>query len=232
VRAYQYALDSNRLLSTRLPGDPSGLPSYAAAPGYSARYTHDAQGNMTSTPNLHTMTWDFVNRLRMTQVQVAGGAGGEMTFYTYDSEGRRLRKVTERQNGTRKAERIYLGAFELYREYPGAGGDATLERESLHLTEGDQRVALIEIRSLDALNADPAPRKLVRYQIPNHLASCVMELDGLAQVLSYEEFHPYGTTAYEAARNGTDTPKRYRYTGCERDQESGLSYHGARYYMP
>ncbi|WP_291318851.1 RHS repeat-associated core domain-containing protein, partial [Desulfonatronospira sp.] len=30
----------------------------------------------------------------------------------------------------------------------------------------------------------------------------------------------------------TETPKRYRYTGKERDEETGLSYHGARYYAP
>ena len=29
-----------------------------------------------------------------------------------------------------------------------------------------------------------------------------------------------------------ETPKRYRYTGRERDEESGFSYHGARYYAP
>ena len=27
-------------------------------------------------------------------------------------------------------------------------------------------------------------------------------------------------------------PKRYRYTGKERDEETGFAYHGARYYAP
>ena len=31
-------------------------------------------------------------------------------------------------------------------------------------------------------------------------------------------------------RSQTETPKRYRYTGKERDEESGLNYHRARYY--
>jgi RHS repeat-associated protein len=31
-------------------------------------------------------------------------------------------------------------------------------------------------------------------------------------------------------RSQTETPKRYRYTGKERDEESGLYFHGARYY--
>ena len=57
-------------------------------------------------------------------------------------------------------------------------------------------------------------------------------MDDQAQVISYEEYHPYGTTAYEAARSQTETPKRYRYTGKERDDESGFYYHGARYYAP
>ena len=32
-----------------------------------------------------------------------------------------MRKVIETQNGTRKKERIYLGGFEIYREYNGNG---------------------------------------------------------------------------------------------------------------
>src|SRR5207342_1927971 len=31
---------------------------------------------------------------------------------------------------------------------------------------------------------------------------------------------------------GSFARKRYRFTGKERDEESGLSYHGARYYAP
>ena len=53
-----------------------------------------------------------------------------------------------------------------------------------------------------------------------------------AQIISYEEYYPYGSTSYQAVRSQTETPKRYRYTGKERDEESGLYYHGARYYAP
>jgi RHS repeat-associated protein len=43
----------------------------------------------------------------------------------------------------------------------------------------------------------------------------------------------FGTTSYQAT-NGAITAayKRYRYTGMERDDETGLSYHNARYYIP
>jgi RHS repeat-associated protein len=58
-----------------------------------------------------------------------------------------------------------------------------------------------------------------------------LELDDQAQIISYEEYTPYGSTSYHAVRRQTETPKRYRYTGKERDEESGLYYHGARYYV-
>ena len=54
-----------------------------------------------------------------------------------------------------------------------------------------------------------------------------------AQIISYEEYYPYGSTSYQAGRSAAETSlKRYRYTGMERDEESGFCYHGARYYAP
>ena len=65
------------------------------------------------------------------------------------------------------------------------------------------------------------------------LGSAALELDDTAQVISYEEYHPYGTTAYQAKNSAIKSAaKRYRYTGMERDEESGLEYHSARYYLP
>ena len=231
VRWYQYTLDSNRLLATRLPGEADKRPFYVATPGYGARYTYDAHGSMTAMPHLPAMEWDFKDQLSATQRQIVNDGTGEKTFYVYDAGGQRVRKVTETQNGKPKDERIYLGGFEVYRKYNGNGQTVTLERETLHIMDDKQRVALIETRTR-LLGADPAPPQLVSYQLGNHLGSAALELDNQAQVISYEEYHPNGSTAYEAARSQTQMPKRYRYTGKERDDETGLSYHGARYYAP
>jgi RHS repeat-associated protein len=77
------------------------------------------------------------------------------------------------------------------------------------------------------------PEQTVRYQLHNHLGSAAMELDDSAQVISYEEYHPYGTTAFQGRNSGIKAAaKRYRYIGMERDEESGLEYHSARYYLP
>jgi RHS repeat-associated protein len=95
-----------------------------------------------------------------------------------------------------------------------------------------QRIALVETRTLDTAGDDEAPRQVIRYQFSNHLGSASLELDDQAQISSYEEYSPYGSTTYQAVRSRMETAKRYRYTGKERDEESGLYYHGARYYSP
>ncbi|GIX46751.1 MAG: hypothetical protein KatS3mg131_0962 [Candidatus Tectimicrobiota bacterium] len=195
-------------------------------------YSHDAHGNMTNMPHLPLMRWDFKDQLQATARQVVNNGTPETTWYVYDAAGQRVRKVTERQAGpgqtpTRLQERIYLSGFEIYREYVGDGQTVTLARETLHLMDDQQRIALVETRTH---GSDPSPQQLIRYQLGNHLGSASLELDDQAQIISYEEYYPYGSTSYQAVRSQTETPKRYRYTGKERDEESGLYYHGARYY--
>ena len=80
---------------------------------------------------------------------------------------------------------------------------------------------------------DGTPAEVTRYQLSNHLGSVAMELDATGRTLSYEEYHPYGTTAYRRpTRRLPVAARRYRYCGMERDEESGLSHHNARYYAP
>ena len=95
-----------------------------------------------------------------------------------------------------------------------------LERETLHIMDAHQRIALVETRTQGSELGVPV--QLVRYQCGNHLGSTSLELDDSGQVMSYEEYYPYGSTSYQAVRSQTQTPKRYRYTGMERDEETGL----------
>ena len=93
----------------------------------------------------------------------------------------------------------------------------TLERETLHIMDDKQRIALVETTTLDTGNRSTPQPQLIRYQFGNHLGSASLELDEQAQIISYEEYHPYGTTSYQAVRSADrGTPKRYRYTGKER----------------
>jgi RHS repeat-associated protein len=197
-------------------------------------YTHDVHGNMTSMPQLQAMQWDFKDELLITRRQRVNAGDsdgvqheGQQTYYVYDSSGQRARKVTESSAGIKIKERFYLGSYEVYREYDGNGAIA-LERETLHVTDDKQRLALVETRTQ---GSDGSPAQLVRYQFSNHLGSASLELDDQGQIISYEEYCPYGNTSYQAGRSKIEVSlKRYRYTGMERDEESGLSYHSARYY--
>jgi RHS repeat-associated protein len=169
----------------------------------------------------------MTQRQRVNDEDVDGNARqGERTYYVYDAAGERVRKVTERPDGSLKDERLYLGGFEIYRRHSGV--HEGLVRGTLHLMDDRQCIALVEIRNeVD----DGTPKQLVRYQLSNHLGSASLELDDAAQIISYEEYTPYGSTSFQAVRGQTEA-KRYRYTGKERDEETGLEYHGARYYAP
>jgi RHS repeat-associated protein len=198
-------------------------------------YSYDAHGNMTQMPHLPLMAWDFRDQLCASSRQaVSNGNTPEITYYVYDSSGQRVRKVTEGQAAAggapaKRNERIYLGGFEVYREYKG--GSCALERESLHLMDDKQRIALVETKTFDADSREDVGVPLLRYQLGNHLGSASLELDKDGAVISYEEYHPYGSTAFQAGRSKAEVSlKRYRYTGMERDEETGLNYHGARYY--
>ncbi len=64
--------------------------------------------------------------------------------------------------------------------------------------DDEQRIALVETRTVDTTNTDRAPAQLIRYQLGNHLGSASVELDDQARIISYEEYYPYGSTSYQA----------------------------------
>jgi RHS repeat-associated protein len=136
-----------------------------------------------------------------------------------------------RVDGTIK-ERIYLGAYEIYRER--SADTIGLERRTLHLNDEKRRLALVESLTVGtpatSNKINDGPARLIRHQLDNHIGSAALELDGDGTIVSYEEYHPYGTTAYRATAGILEkNPKRYAFTAKERDEETGLSYHGARY---
>jgi RHS repeat-associated protein len=232
TRAYAY--NEASLIET---GKQSNRLSSTTVGARTEPYTYDAHGNMTRMPHLTLMQWDYKDQLSATSRQAVNATPPpntvpETTFYVYDASGQRVRKVTERQNGTRKQERIYLGGFELYREFESNGNDIKLERETLHGMDDKQRIALVETKTITNPD-DESPAQLIRFQFGNHLGSASLELDDKANVISYEEYYPYGSSSYQAVDKSVKAvAKRYRYTGKERDEESGLYYHGARYYAP
>ncbi len=217
TRNYTYAEDNNRLLRTWQGSDDINAVSY----NYDM---HGSMLNLNRVPDEYRLRWDYRDMIHNVNL----GGGGQV-WYNYGSEKRRSRKRIERISNEVE-ERFYLDGMELYRRW--VGGSLVEEIETYYLFIGAQRVLMVE----DVLQTDNPQLDetiLYKYQYGNHLGSVGLELDATAAIISYEEYHPYGTTAYSVNNSAVrSTRKRYRYTGMERDEESGLSYHTARYYLP
>lgn len=227
TRRYRYAYQdapadrTNRLASTSMPGD-------AAAGPYSATYSYDAFGNMTSMPHLAALDWNWSDQLRRVEL-----GGGGTAYYVYGMGGARTRKVIER-NGDQKLEWIFLGPVTIFRRRRRATNALRFERWTVQISDNTGAIAQADTKTRDDDNTDPANPlnvALIRYQYANHLGSAALETDDQGAPISYEEYHPYGTTAYRSSKPGFDLSlKRYRFSGKERDDETGLYYFGARYY--
>ena len=230
TRDYTYEKINNRLKITSI-----GTEVYT----YSH---HQKHGLIIAMPHLQDMEWGFNDELikSIRQKVNPGNGTAETTWYQYDGLGKRIRKITENSasagmSPTRKEERIYIDGYETYRTYQA--DKMNFERETLSLIDNEHRFVMIETI---IYNSDPTPKpyekagvRLTRYQLDNYLGSASIELDDNAQIISYEEYHPFGTTSFQA-KNATinAAAKRYRFTGMERDEETGLEYHNSRYYSP
>jgi RHS repeat-associated protein len=234
TRHYETRADSNRLDKTW----------YNADIARAVTYHHDARGNVlninrTEPPRLAgeewglELNWDWRDTLLDFDIGT-----GQLARYFYGIDKQRTRKYIRR--GINSEDRIYLDGYELYRRRNGSG-DIVEEIETQHVFAGAQRVLMVEdvVRSSKG-TPDPRPdglsvnrQTLFRYQYGNHLGSVSLELDELGEIISYEEFQPYGTCAYRLMNAGKEAPpRRYRYIGMERDEESGFQYNNARYFMP
>ena len=228
ARHYRIATDSNRLLQTRMHDDDWANPESTKDTHY--RYDlHGSMRNLGATPVEFDLHWDHRDMIRHIDL----GGGGQV-WYQYASDKQRTRKFIQR-NGGADEERTYLGGYERYRRT--VSGNVVEEIESHHLFEGEQRLLLVDDVITAKVTGQPGPngltvkeQTLFRYQYGNHLGSVGVELDEAARVISYEEFHPYGTSAYRVMNAAVEAPaKRYRYTGMERDEESGLGYQVTRF---
>jgi RHS repeat-associated protein len=217
TRQYTYAANNNRLVKTWQGNDITNA----------VKYQYDDSGNMlnySNTPDEFHLQWDFRNMIQ----QVSLGGGGNV-FYQYGSDKQRSRKFI-RRDANKTEERLYIDGAEIYRRRNGNSIEEEIETH--HLFAGSQRVLIVE--NVLQTNNPELPAGIVhRYQYSNHLDSSGLEMDKNAAIISYEEYHPYGTLAYRAVNTGIKTvAKRYRYTGMERDEETGMNYHSARYYLP
>ncbi|KAJ2899080.1 SpvB-domain-containing protein [Zalerion maritima] len=245
TRTYQYAepsqiepdKHSNRLSSTSVGGVAS-LFSYAGAEGVA--------GLPTSTSEFSLLRWNLQSHLGASSKQaVSNGGTPETTYYRYDSNNRRVRKVTESyaapgEKPVRSKDHMYMNGanIEVFRKHGGTKDAPASERWSWHVKDGQSDVLLVEAsKQLDegggAGSENAAFEGVVsRYIVSDHIGSASLELGEDGAVISMEEFSPYGSTTYDAAAANLQVDKRYRLAGKERDKETGLYYFENRYLLP
>lgn len=163
-----------------------------------------------------------------------------------DASGQRARKVTETfesgETVKRVTEKLYLGGVEVKRiktvDMSTLDETQLLDRSDLHVMDDKSRIAIVPRWTQDDLlteieNTSWLDTNRPRYQYGNHLGSASLELDTTGQIISYEEYYPYGGTSFIAGNSQAEVKlKEYRYTGKERDDTTGLYYYGQRYYAP
>ncbi len=169
-----------------------------------ATLNYDANGNLTSD-GTRTYTWDPINQLS----QVTRGATS--VAYSYDSQGRRVKKVT----GGQTTQWLYDGQ-NIYAEY----GTAWTNPNAIY-TQAGIDTPLIRT-TLSGGNFAQA-----QYYHSDGLGSIVGLSNNTDSTTQTERFDAWGTTL-----SGTiPQSAQYGYTGREPD-ETGLIYYRARYTEP
>jgi RHS repeat-associated protein len=207
TREFTIETANNRLLRMQIGVD-----------GYD--YAFDANGNMRSETTSRHFEWNHSDQMKVFRTQTAGAEPSVHAHYLYDAAGQRMKKLVRKQGGQIEVTHYIDGAFEHHRwgGQPQAG-----ENNHVHVMDDMQRIALVRIGSAHPDDGGPA----VQFHLDDHLGSSNVVVESDGAIINREEFTPYGETSF-----GSFVRKRYRFTGKERDEESGLNYHGARYYAP
>ena len=183
-------------------------------------YSFDGNGNLRSETTSRHFDWGHADQLKAFRTQTDGAEPSVHAHYLYDAAGQRVKKLVRKQGGQIDVTHYIDGVFEHHRWGPAAQPG---ENNHVHVLDQTQRVALIRIGTAHPQDTGPA----VQFHLSDHLGSSNVVIDSAGVLTNREEFTPYGETSF-----GSFTSKRYRFTGRERDEESGLIHCGARLLMP
>ncbi len=163
-------------------------------------YQYDAAGNMTADPTDNLSTTYDAENRIATETQ-----NGVTTTYTYNDEGNRVQKVS---GGT--------GTLYWYM-LPGIVAESDLT--------GNLKSEYVFFNGLRVTRKD-FPGNSIAYYFSDHLKSSSVITDSAGNIKAESDYYPWGGEL-QFVNNDSN---HYKFTGKERDLESGLDYFGARYY--
>lgn len=172
-------------------------------------FGYDPAGNMTSSAPA-SYVYDDENRL----IATAGYS------YLYDGDGERVEKCTEGTPGTCAAGATGTLYWRGLGSAPLAETDLSGNVQNNYIFFGGQRVA-----RNDSLG-------VIHYYFSDHLGSHGVVENATGTACEQDiDYYPYGGVEYDYVNQcGAQVPQNYKFTGKERDSESGLDMFGARYY--
>jgi RHS repeat-associated protein len=192
-------------------------------------YAYDDEGNLVQRISIadgskRDFVYDLRNRLIQVTDRTSGGVATRVTRYTYDAFDRRISKnvdstPSDSQDGV-VTYFVYAGSDVIveWNDPDGAGGAPAVESmRYLHGPAVDQVLA-----QEDGANA-------VQWHLADHLGTVHGLVSQAGQVVNHLKYDSYGNLISETNPAVTT---RYRFTGREFDQETGLMYYRARYYDP
>ncbi len=171
----------------------------------SMSFEYDDNGNMTSDRGM-SLAWNYQDRL----VGLTNGA--KSAAYVYDYSGTRKRKSVTDSNNGETTEVLYVDKFSEVR-------DGKLMK---YVYAGNSRVARCDITPDSSFKIQGSS-----FYLHDHLGSSAFALSDNGGVLEQIVSYPYGSPRLEQ-KAGIGISD-YKFTGKERDVESGLQYFEARY---
>ena len=162
--------------------------------------TYDSAGNLINDGLGHAYTFNAENQLTC----------AASTTYLYDGDGKRVEKATGCT--TPVPTKLY---------WYGSDSDPLTETDASGNPTADytffngKRTARIDL-----------PSAVVHYYFADHLGSANVVTSSAGLIQDESDYYPFGG---ERAITNSD-PNNYKFTGKERDAESGFDYFGARYY--
>ncbi len=182
-------------------------------------YTYDASGNTTTDPLLRTFVYDGENK----QTSVSN-SGGDIGLYSYDGDGKRIKKI----DATGGTLFLYDAAGRLVEEVFNAA-PVCVEGEKDCTVPGPVTTSYVyagsRLLSTETLSG-------TMYLTADQLGSPRINTDGSGNVAARHDYLPFGeeiTSALTAQRSGYFSDShRKKFTGYERDVETGLDFAEAR----
>ena len=215
----------NRITAAQTPGtDCTSKPGGTKDWGQS--FAVDAWGNLVAktvtkcTATSLSSTSDGRNRLAAAGYDSAGNAVlNTGVSFTYDAEGRVISGGGTPYTYDGLGERVEKPG-KLY--WKGSGSTALME------TDGSDRNAIFYVffNGQRIARVDPSAAS-AKYYLTDNLNTTAMVTDYQGNVLNDSLYFPYGEERVIAQ---TDSGNNYKFTGKERDPETGLDDFGARYY--